>query len=246
MENQNSESKFFLAQNECAQHFQSESYLFLKHVKTKSVTRDVRIENHSGRRYCESRHRLRRFCFNLFIFLLPLAVEVASSAVSAELHQIRHIRHRHNQERHRDQILRHGKDISRHSVNFSHFLHDDLRYSDEFLHHSVGILQSHSDNILRHRRFSVPDTSQNASLWPAKRVAEIYGDIVIGGLHMIHEREDAIICGPVMPQGGLQALMNCSRNLKYEHQQVFFNTFCVLKYTNGIPHLSPEFKNKHI
>jgi hypothetical protein len=45
-------------------------------------------------------------------------------------------------------------------------------------------------------------------VWPAKRAAEIYGDIVIGGLHMIHEREDAIICGPVMPQGGLQALMN--------------------------------------
>jgi hypothetical protein len=48
----------------------------------------------------------------------------------------------------------------------------------------------------------------NSSQWPVKRVAEIPGDVVIGGLHMIHEREDAIICGPVMPQGGLQARMN--------------------------------------
>lgn len=41
--------------------------------------------------------------------------------------------------------------------------------------------------------------------WPVKRVAEIPGDIVIGGLHMVHEREDLRMCGPVMPQGGLQA-----------------------------------------
>ena len=38
-----------------------------------------------------------------------------------------------------------------------------------------------------------------------KRVAEIPGDILLGGLHMIHERQDQLICGPVMPQGGLQA-----------------------------------------
>ena len=31
------------------------------------------------------------------------------------------------------------------------------------------------------------------------------GDILIGGLHMVHEREDVMICGPIMPQGGLQA-----------------------------------------
>ena len=36
-------------------------------------------------------------------------------------------------------------------------------------------------------------------------MAEIEGDILIGGLHMVHEREDKMICGPIMPQGGLQA-----------------------------------------
>lgn len=42
--------------------------------------------------------------------------------------------------------------------------------------------------------------------WPVKRVAEILnGDLVIGGLHMVHERETELICGKVMPQGGLQA-----------------------------------------
>ena len=43
------------------------------------------------------------------------------------------------------------------------------------------------------------------SAWPVKRSAEIAGgDLVIGGLHMVHEREEALTCGPVMPQGGLQ------------------------------------------
>jgi hypothetical protein len=104
-----------------------------------------------------SESRMKVFCVHALVFLLPLAVEVAASAASTELH--RHVR-RH----------RHGDDLFR-----------------------------------RQRRFSPPDAASNASQWPVKRVAEISGDIVIGGLHMIHEREDAIICGPVMPQGGLQA-----------------------------------------
>lgn len=42
--------------------------------------------------------------------------------------------------------------------------------------------------------------------WPVKKEAVVEGDIVLGGLMMIHEREDSITCGPVMPQGGIQAL----------------------------------------
>ena len=49
-------------------------------------------------------------------------------------------------------------------------------------------------------------TSESAAAWPVKRAAEIAGgDLVVGGLHMVHEREaSALTCGPVMPQGGLQ------------------------------------------
>ena len=42
------------------------------------------------------------------------------------------------------------------------------------------------------------------STWPLKRVAELAGDVVIGGLHMIHERNARMTCGPIMPQGGVQ------------------------------------------
>lgn len=42
--------------------------------------------------------------------------------------------------------------------------------------------------------------------WPIKREAVIEGDLVLGGLMMVHERSDNLTCGPVMPQGGVQAL----------------------------------------
>ena len=42
--------------------------------------------------------------------------------------------------------------------------------------------------------------------WPHKKVVELDGDFILGGLMMVHERQDDTICGPVMPQGGIQAL----------------------------------------
>lgn len=42
--------------------------------------------------------------------------------------------------------------------------------------------------------------------WPSKKSVELAGDIILGGLMMVHERLDEKICGPIMPQGGIQAL----------------------------------------
>jgi hypothetical protein len=42
--------------------------------------------------------------------------------------------------------------------------------------------------------------------WPIKRAADVEGTIILGGLMMIHEREDKQICGPIQGQGGIQAL----------------------------------------
>lgn len=42
--------------------------------------------------------------------------------------------------------------------------------------------------------------------WPVKKEAVVEGDVIIGGLMMVHERQDSITCGPIMPQGGIQAL----------------------------------------
>ena len=40
--------------------------------------------------------------------------------------------------------------------------------------------------------------------WPTKKAADVEGELTLGGLMMVHERQDDITCGPIMPQGGIQ------------------------------------------
>lgn len=40
--------------------------------------------------------------------------------------------------------------------------------------------------------------------WPVKKAVDLPGDISLGGLMMIHERDENFTCGAVMPQGGIQ------------------------------------------
>lgn len=53
---------------------------------------------------------------------------------------------------------------------------------------------------------TIPRPSTTLDPWPVKLAAEIPGDLILGGLMMVHEREDSVTCGPIMPQGGIQAL----------------------------------------
>ncbi|KZC14082.1 Metabotropic glutamate receptor [Dufourea novaeangliae] len=62
---------------------------------------------------------------------------------------------------------------------------------------------------IRHgrRQFRSMDLNSHVQVtWPVKKEAVVEGDLVLGGLMMVHEREDTVTCGPVMPQGGVQAL----------------------------------------
>ncbi|XP_026830364.1 uncharacterized protein LOC113563212 [Ooceraea biroi] len=60
----------------------------------------------------------------------------------------------------------------------------------------------------RHRQFRSMESNGYVAMknWPVKKEAVVEGDLVLGGLMMVHEREDTVTCGPVMPQGGVQAL----------------------------------------
>ncbi|KAG8226799.1 hypothetical protein J437_LFUL002845 [Ladona fulva] len=58
-------------------------------------------------------------------------------------------------------------------------------------------------------------TSVSSVVWPLKREAVVEGELVLGGLMMVHERGPGVKeggsaegwwCGPVMPQGGVQAV----------------------------------------
>lgn len=77
---------------------------------------------------------------------------------------------------------------------------------DRFREDDVGD-QAEPRHPIRHQRRQFRSMEPNGyATWPVKREAVVEGDLVLGGLMMIHEREDTITCGPVMPQGGVQAL----------------------------------------
>lgn len=67
----------------------------------------------------------------------------------------------------------------------------------------------HNRTPKRHSRMPSLKANNATSLnytWPIKRVAQVPGDIILGGLMMVHERDDRLVCGKIMPQGGIQAL----------------------------------------
>lgn len=54
---------------------------------------------------------------------------------------------------------------------------------------------------------AVKSAEKRIMKWPIKRVVSVEGDVIIGGLMMVHSRgEGDKLCGPIMPQGGVQAL----------------------------------------
>ncbi|KAK0175724.1 hypothetical protein PV327_009452 [Microctonus hyperodae] len=67
-------------------------------------------------------------------------------------------------------------------------------------HHGIR----HANRLFRSIDYNPRTFAQNN--WPVKKEAIVEGNLVLGGLMMVHEREDSITCGPVMPQGGIQAL----------------------------------------
>lgn len=67
-----------------------------------------------------------------------------------------------------------------------------------------------------------PGPGSTASLnftWPVKRAVVVDGDVVLGALMMVHEREDRLTCGRIMPQGGIQALECMLFTLDWVNQQ---------------------------
>ena len=72
-------------------------------------------------------------------------------------------------------------------------------------------------------RRSVRQTSDQALdnniTWPYKMSADVEGLITLGGLHMIHERNNIKTCGPIMAQGGVQAMETMLYTIDHINQQ---------------------------
>lgn len=105
-----------------------------------------------------------------------------------------HHRHRHKATFKVDEAKMLGHEAHLVEPNVAEFEPDNEAANKDWLHMA-------NDHVgeLRDRKYYHPH-------WPIKREAVIEGDLVLGGLMMVHERSDTMTCGPVMPQGGVQAL----------------------------------------
>lgn len=88
---------------------------------------------------------------------------------------------------------------------YNNFKYKVRKRSNDFSYNSSGSgLVSNTGELFE------TGSGVNAPLWPVKRAAVVEGDLVLGGLMMVHSREDSVTCGPVMPQGGVQVFFNIS------------------------------------
>ena len=65
----------------------------------------------------------------------------------------------------------------------------------------------------------LPSVTSNY-IWPKKRSVDLEGHVLIGGMHMVHERNDANTCGPIMPQGGIQAVETMLHAIDYVNDEM--------------------------
>uniref|UniRef100_A0A1W7R6Q5 Putative metabotropic glutamate receptor n=1 Tax=Aedes albopictus TaxID=7160 RepID=A0A1W7R6Q5_AEDAL len=103
-------------------------------------------------------------------------------------------------------VEKHGNKSSRHAQNYL------CQNMFSLKHKRHGFQQFHRNRyFVRHSTGPVAEERNNTKLphvihWPVKREAVVEGDLILGGLMMVHSREDSVTCGPIMPQGGIQAL----------------------------------------
>ncbi|XP_063888044.1 LOW QUALITY PROTEIN: metabotropic glutamate receptor 6-like [Scylla paramamosain] len=77
-------------------------------------------------------------------------------------------------------------------------------------------------SLLRTRRVAKQNHAGLNLTWPDRKVVTMDGDLILGGLMMVHERHNDVVCGPIMPQGGVQALEAMLYTLDFINDQVDF------------------------
>lgn len=70
----------------------------------------------------------------------------------------------------------------------------------------LAIPKYHAESEMDTSKMLDAESDNSTIHWPVKKEAIMEGDVILGGLMMVHSREDSMMCGPIMPQGGIQAL----------------------------------------
>lgn len=81
-----------------------------------------------------------------------------------------------------------------------------LDYDENFLINNITEEEHLNITVQTTNIVNAVKNSSDSPIWPVKHNAIVEGDVILGGLMMVHSREDTITCGPIMPQGGIQAL----------------------------------------
>lgn len=123
------------------------------------------------------------------------------------------IRH-HHRHRHKDEE---NNGITNYKNNVANFVEPNLVSYDVLNPGSDGYMTTGDWRNMSNDQIQIPEKmlKYHHPHWPIKREAVIEGDLVLGGLMMVHERSDNMTCGPVMPQGGIQALETMLYTLDY-------------------------------
>jgi hypothetical protein len=95
-----------------------------------------------------------------------------------------------------------------HGRHRNHHMHFDEHFYRYGLNGTIELDIKHGNHFYgRHKRkYHELDHETEPIHWPIKKEAVVEGHVILGGLMMVHEREDNMTCGPIMPQGGIQAL----------------------------------------
>lgn len=93
-------------------------------------------------------------------------------------------------------------------------------YLRRFLHvrHKKHLLAEEASQI---RALIKEELYRSQASWPIKKEAVVEGDVILGGLMMVHSRSENITCGSIMAQGGIQALETMLYTLDHINSQGF-------------------------
>jgi hypothetical protein len=126
-------------------------------------------------------------------------------------HRMRHETKRHNHNKYERVVgfngYRSGSRGSRSRKKLSHFI-SDVFYDDGDSEKSEEdqFYQTPTTAMTTVKTLDIYDTYYEKVPWPIKKEAVVEGNVILGGLMMVHEREDNMTCGPIFEQGGIQAL----------------------------------------
>lgn len=101
---------------------------------------------------------------------------------------------------------RHAKRWNRNYIKYIQNINESMLFenADAKKHFHRTNMWKQNANLMTSKLYAdISDVANETEIihWPVKKEAIMEGDVILGGLMMVHSREDSMMCGPIMPQG---------------------------------------------